>query len=221
MTRSMFQSLAPTLALVGAMTSLPALAHDGHRGVVLQEMQTSKHVYRKDPPPPHTLGGPFELMDHTGRTVTNASYPGKWLLINFGFTGCRESCPTGLVNMAAALDRLGIDADRIQPLFIDFSMEEPDLKGLAQFVENFHPRLVGLTGTRAQTFAAVRQFKVRREYAMTNYSSKETGPRINHTTYFYLVDPQGVTRAYFYHDLAPEEMAGTMRRHLMREAGAQ
>jgi protein SCO1/2 len=160
-------------------------------------------------------------MDHTGRMVTNASYPGKWLLINFGFTGCRESCPTGLVNMAAALDRLGIDADRIQPLFIDFSMEEPDLKGLAQFVENFHPRLVGLTGTRAQTFAAVRQFKVRREYAMTNYSSKETGPRINHTTYFYLVDPQGVTRAYFYHDLAPEEMAGTMRRHLMREAGAQ
>jgi protein SCO1/2 len=211
-----FHRLATTLAASLAL-SAPALGHDGHRGMVLQEIQTSRQVYHKDPPAPHTLGGPFELMDHTGKIVTNTSYPGKWLLVFFGFTGCREACPTGLVNMAAALDNLGIDADRIQPLFIDFSMEEPDIQGLAQFVDNFHPRLVGLTGTRKQTFDAVRAFKVRREYAMTNYSSKETGPRINHTTYFYLVDPLGVTRAYFYHEATPEEMAGTIRRHLSRQ----
>lgn len=206
--------------LAVALAGSPATAHDGHRGTVLQEAQTSKHVYRKDPPAPQSLGGPFELMDHTGRPVTQASYPGQWLLINFGFTGCREACPTGLVNMTAALDQLGPHADRIQPLFIDFSMEEPDVQGLAQFVENFHPRLIGLTGTRKQTFDVVRAFKVRREYAMTNYSRKETGPRINHTTYFYLVDPQGVTRAYFYHDLAPEEMAATMRRHVLAPGDA-
>lgn len=209
------------LAIAGAFAGSHAFAHDAHRGVVLQETQTSKQIYRKDPPPPQTLGGPFELMDHTGNPVTNTSYPGKWLLINFGFTGCREACPTGLVNMAAALDTLGADAERIQPLFIDFSMEEPDIKGLAQFVENFHPRLIGLTGTRKQTFDAVRSFKVRREYAMMNYSSKETGPRINHTTYFYLVDPKGVTRAYFYHDLAPGEMATTIQRHLSKAEGKQ
>ena len=213
--------LAGVLALVTIIGGAPAAAHDSHRGVVLEETQSSRHVYRRDPPPPHTLGGSFELMDHTGNAVTSSSYPGKWLLINFGYTGCREACPTGLVNMAAALDALGPDAERIQPLFIDVSMEEPDIKGLAQFVGNFHPRLIGLTGTRKQTFDVVRAFKVRREYAMTNYSAKETGPRINHTTYLYLVDPQGVTRAYFYHDLAPEGMAATMRSHLYKTGGVQ
>jgi protein SCO1 len=207
---------AALLLAVQGIAASASLAHDGHRGVLLGETESSKQVYKKEPPAPHALGRPFELMDHNGQTVTNASYSGKWLLVFFGFTGCRESCPTGLVNMGAAMEALGPDADQVQPLFVDVSMEKPDVAGLAQFVSNFHPKLVGLTGTRAQTFAVVRNFKVRREYTSTNYSEKETGPRLNHTTYFYLVDPEGVTRAYFYHTLSPERMALTMRLHLKR-----
>jgi protein SCO1/2 len=123
--------------------------------------------------------------------------------------------------MAAALEKLGAEADSIQPLFVDFSMEEPDIVGLASFVEHFHPRLVGLTGTRAQTFDVVRRFKVRREYAMTNYSAKETGPRINHSTYFYMVDPEGRTRSYFMHDLTADEMVAAIRLQLRNPARAE
>jgi protein SCO1 len=212
---------AVLILAVQSVSGSASFAHDGHRGVLLGEVESSKQVYRKEPPPPQTLGRPFELMDHHGETVTNASYPGKWLLVFFGFAGCRESCPTGLVNMAAAMDTLGTDADRIQPLFIDVSMDKPDIVGLSEFVSNFHPKLVGLTGTRAQTFTVVRDFKVRREYAMTNYSPRETGMRLNHTTYFYLVDPEGVTRAYFYHNLEPDEMAKIMRLHLKRHGDEQ
>ncbi len=212
---------AALFSSVQCIAASASFAHEGHRGVLLGETESSKQVYQKEAPAPHTLGRPFELIDHNGRTVTNASYSGKWLLVFFGFTGCRESCPTGLVNMAAAMDALGPDTDEVQPLFVDVSMEKPDIAGLAQFVSNFHPKLVGLTGTRAQTFAVVRDFKVRREYAMTNYSAKETGPRLNHTSYFYLVDPEGVTRAYFYHNLSPERMALTMRLHLKRHRDEQ
>jgi cytochrome oxidase Cu insertion factor (SCO1/SenC/PrrC family) len=212
---------AALFVMAQSLFASASFAHEGHRGVLLGEKESSKQVYQKEPPAPQSLGRPFELMDHNGRTVTNASYSGKWLLIFFGFTGCRESCPTGLVSMAAAMDALGPDTDEVQPLFVDVSMEKPDIAGLAQFVSNFHPKLVGLTGTRAQTFAVVRDFKVRREYAMTNYSAKETGPRLNHTSYFYLVDPEGVTRAYFYHNLSPERMALTMRLHLKRHRDEQ
>ncbi|MFD0463301.1 SCO family protein [Microvirga aerilata] len=200
--------------LVSLLT--PASAHEGHHHGDAGEMESSPQVYVKAPPPPETLGRPFELMDHHGQEVTNASYSGKWLLIFFGFAGCREACPTGLVSMGAALDALGGEAGQVQPLFVDVSMEEPDITGLAQFVSNFHPSLVGLIGTRAQTFATVRDFKIRREYAMANYSTKETGPRINHTAYLYLVDPDGVTRAYFDHTLEPERMALTVRLHMKR-----
>jgi protein SCO1/2 len=116
--------------------------------------------------------------------------------------------------MTQTMNALGSDAEHIQPLFVDFSMEEPDVPGLAQFVDNFHPKLIGLTGTRAQTFGIVREFKVRREYTMTNYSLKETGRRINHTTYFYLVDPAGKTKAYFSYDLTPEQMVTAIRHHV-------
>jgi cytochrome oxidase Cu insertion factor (SCO1/SenC/PrrC family) len=136
------------------------------------------------------------------------------MLIFFGYTGCREACPTGLVTMTKALESMGPDADRVQPLFIDFSPEEPDLKGLAQFVGNFHPRLIGLTGSRIQISDAIRQFQVRREFKATNYSRKETGRRIDHTTYLYLVDPEGKTRAYFHHRRAPEEMAASIQRYV-------
>lgn len=189
------------------------------QGQAVGEYTASPQVYYKEPPSPHTLGKPFELLDHDGKTVTNASYPGKWLVMFFGFTGCRESCPVGLDALGTALDALGAEADKVQPLFVDVSLEEPDFIGLKQFVSNFHPKLVGLTGTRAQNFTVVRDFKVRREYGrmMMVRGTKETGMRMNHTSYFYLVDPTGVTRAYFLHDLPPEKMAETMGAHLKRQ----
>jgi cytochrome oxidase Cu insertion factor (SCO1/SenC/PrrC family) len=167
-------------------------------------------------PPPSTLGGPFSLTDHSGRPVTDQTFRGQWMLIFFGFSACREACPTALQNMALVLDALGKDADKIQPLYVDFDFVAPDLATLAQFVSNFHPRLLGLTGTRKQMFSIVKQFRVRRDFNHKGkgYSQKETGPRINHTTYFYLVGPDGVTRSYFYHNLPPAEMAARIRRQM-------
>jgi protein SCO1/2 len=189
----------------------PAFAHESHGSTDRAEDDVL--------PDPATLGGPFTLTDHTGRPVTDRTFRGGWMFIYFGYTGCREGCPTALVSMTQALEELGPDADRIQPLFIDFSMEEPDLPGLAQFVSNFHPRLIGLAGTRAQTFAAVRQFKVRRDFQFGNYSPKETGSRIDHTTFLYLVDPNGVTRAYFHHAMPADEMAKAIRGYLDGRGG--
>ena len=78
----------------------------------------------------------------------------------FGFLGCREACPIGLDKLTPMLAALGPDAANVQPVFVDVSMDKEDLKGLAQWVSNFHPSLVGLTGTRAERFEIVRLFKV-------------------------------------------------------------
>jgi cytochrome oxidase Cu insertion factor (SCO1/SenC/PrrC family) len=48
----------------------------------------------------------------------------------------------------------------------------------------------------------------------TNFSKKEFGPRIDHTTYIFLVDPEGKTRGYYHHALAPEKMAEFIRQHI-------
>lgn len=205
-------SLLPTLFL-GVATTGPASAH-GSRHPVIKEERRYIRTHSVSPDAPETYGGPFELTDHNGRVVTDRTFHGKWTLYFFGYTGCREACPLGLENITRSLELLGPDSEKIQPLFIDVGMEAPDRKGLAQFVANFHPSILGLSGTRAQTFEIVRLYKIRREYMATNYSKKEFGPRIDHTTYIFLVDPNGKTRGYYHHALAPDQMAAFIRTHM-------
>jgi protein SCO1/2 len=201
------------IVLLALLPAGPARSHGsgghGHAGTAPPPADSGYAA-----PRPGDLGGPFEMVDHTGRAVSDRDLRGGWLALFFGFTGCREACPVGLANIAAAMDMLGPDAERLRPVFVDFSMEAPDLKGLAQFVSNFHPRLLGMTGTRKQIFNMLRLYKVRRDFVHSVRSAKETGPRIDHTTYVYLIDPEGRTAAYFYHSLPPDEMAAVIRRHM-------
>ncbi|MFM9938944.1 MAG: SCO family protein [Hyphomicrobiaceae bacterium] len=200
--------------LVTAVLASAAVAHQP-RGQGLHEPAAARPAESGYAPPiPATLGGPFEMVDHTGRRVTQEVLRGKVSVLFFGFYGCRESCPTALDKLAPMLEQLGTDAARVQPLFIDVSMEKMDLKGLAQWVSNFHPSLVGLSGSRAGRFEIVRLYKVRREYKHHTYSARETGPRLDHSSYFYIVDASGQTQAILHHTLSPEEIAAAVRRWL-------
>ena len=69
------------------------------------------------------------------------------MLVFFGYTYCPDICPTELQVMSAALDNLGAKADDIQPIFITFDPQRDTPEVLKQYIANFHPRLVGLTGT--------------------------------------------------------------------------
>ncbi len=191
-----------------AATSKVFGAPVAERPVVIESTEPKGY----SPPRVEDLGGPFTLTDHTGRTVTQDSFEGRWLVLTFGFPGCRESCPVALDSLSKALDLLGPDAARVQTLFVDVSMDrKPDHRAMAQFLSNFHESIVGLGGTRLQVNALIRKYKVRRNYAHTMASAKETGPRIDHSSYVFLIDPQRRTRSYFYHDLPGEQMAEKIR----------
>jgi len=207
-------SLFSRLALALGLAALPFAIVEAHqpRGLVLQESYQAEPADKGYvPPDPATLGGPFKMVDHTGRAVTHEMLKGKISLMFFGFVGCREACPTALDKLPAMMEALGPDAARVQPVFVDVSMDKIDVRGLGQFVQNFHPSLIGLTGSRAERFEIVRLYKVRREYKHNAYSRRETGPRLDHSTYFYIIDPEGKTKAYFYHTLTPQEMVAAIR----------
>jgi protein SCO1/2 len=54
------------------------------------------------------IGGPFTLVNHEGKTVTNKDYFGHWLILYFGFTHCPDICPETLEKLQNALDKIGI-----------------------------------------------------------------------------------------------------------------
>ena len=94
------------------------------------------------------VGGPFALIDHTGEPRTDADFRGKLLLVYFGFTFCPDICPTDLQAIGLAVDQLGAAGESVQPLFITVDPERDTPEHLADYVSLFHPRLIGLTGSR-------------------------------------------------------------------------
>jgi protein SCO1/2 len=136
------------------------------------------------------IGGPFTLTDQNGKTVTDADFAGKYRIVYFGYTYCPDVCPTDLTKIGAALRTLDKQAPRtaqkIVPLFISVDPERDTPAQLKQYVGNFHPRLVGLTGT-PQAIA-----QVAKAYAIA-YMKEPTpsGYLMGHTEVAYLMGPDG------------------------------
>jgi protein SCO1 len=135
------------------------------------------------------IGGPFALSAPDGSTVTDQTYSGKWLLVYFGYTFCPDSCPTMLLEIATALKELGPYAAEVQALFITVDPQRDTSEVMQQYTQSFDPRIIGLTGT-PQQIASVAQ-----EYG-AYYVRHKTGPRaedyvMDHSTYLYVMDPEG------------------------------
>jgi cytochrome oxidase Cu insertion factor (SCO1/SenC/PrrC family) len=157
------------------------------------------------------IGGPFELIDHTGARRTDADYHGKLALIYFGYTYCPDVCPTDLQAMASALDLLGDAAQAVQPLFITIDPERDTPEHLANYVSLFHPRLVGLTGKAEAIRQAARAYKVHYAKVVLPESSDYA---MDHSAFIYLVDASGRYLGFFPPGTSSERMATIIRFHL-------
>ena len=140
------------------------------------------------------VGGPFTLTDQDGRKVTEKDFLGKYMLVFFGYTYCPDICPTELQVMSAALDSLGPKADAIQPVFITVDPQRDTPEVMKQYVGNFHPRLMGLTGTPDEIASVAKTYRV--FFSRVENSAPDTY-LMDHSTITYLMDPQGKFLKHF------------------------
>lgn len=131
------------------------------------------------------VGGAFTLTDHFGNPVTEQNYADSYKLVFFGFTSCPDICPTELKKITTVLEALGPKAESIQPLFISIDPARDTPDALKQYVEMFHPRLIGLTGTPEQVKAAQKAFKV---YAAKVDDPALTEYTMNHSSFTFLMN---------------------------------
>jgi protein SCO1/2 len=130
------------------------------------------------------VGGPFRLVSDTGRIVTERSFPGKYLLLYFGYTHCPDVCPATLTTLSAALGRLGAKSGRVQALFVTLDPDRDTQAVLHRYVRAFGPALVGLTGAPAELRAIAASYHVMRE-------KPDGGGLIDHSSVIYLMAPDG------------------------------
>ncbi len=160
------------------------------------------------------IGGPFALTAHDGRTVTEGSWPGKLLLISFGYRFCPDVCPTNLQTGANALGLLGADADRVQQLFITLDPERDKSEALGPYVALFSPHLLGLSGTPEQTAAVVKTFRV---YYRKVPGASADAYTVDHSAFTFLADDRGVVIKVFGHETSAAEMAAGIRQAFRRK----
>lgn len=158
-------------------------------------------------------GGGFALTDQSGRAVSDQDFRGQFMLIYFGYTHCPDVCPTGLSVMTQAMQTLGDAGHEVQPLFITFDPKRDTVSVLAEYMPHFHPRFLGLTGSREQVFAAANAFGV--EVSAT-YAADTPGIdySMNHSAFTYLVGPDGQLRSMYREGIDGQTMAAAIRKHL-------
>lgn len=139
------------------------------------------------------VGGPFTLKDLDGNEFTHENLKGRYSFIYFGFTHCPDICPDELDKMAAIIDKVkeaaGGPVSPLRPVFItcDPARDTPEV--LRKYLREFHPDIIGLTGTYQQIKDVCKAYRV---YFSTPENIKPGEDYlVDHSIYFYLMDPDG------------------------------
>ncbi len=154
-----------------------------------------------------SIGGPFSLTDHKGQPRTDKDFRGRYMLIYFGYTYCPDVCPTALQSMTQAMGQLAPETQKkITPVFITIDPERDTAKQLNAYVENFHPSMVGLTGTKEQITKTARVYRVYFGRAPDG-QEESTEYLMDHSSIVFLMNPDGEYVTHFTHATSPEKMA--------------
>ncbi|CAH1433012.1 unnamed protein product [Lactuca virosa] len=153
----------------------------------IEDINTSSTAVKQGPSAGKAaIGGPFNLINHDGKSVTENDFKGKWTLIYFGFTHCPDICPDELQKLAAAIDKIKAKSGfEIVPVFISVDPERDTVEQVSEYVKEFHPKLIGLTGDPDEIKKAARAYRV---YYM---KTEEEGSDylVDHSIIMYLMDP--------------------------------
>ena len=158
------------------------------------------------------IGGPFTLVDQTGKTVTDQDFRGRYMLVFFGFTHCPDICPAELQVMSASLDELGPKADEVVPIFITLDPERDTPAAMAEYLKNFGPRFVGLTGPSEAIAAAAKAYRV--IYSRFQEDKIKNDYSIDHSALVYFMSKEGEYVTHFAYGTPAAKMTENLRRYL-------
>ena len=176
------------------MHFLPALTRPVMASVLLMLAACSASEQPAAPPPLEgaAIGGDFTLTGEDGEPVSWGDFAGQYRTIYFGYTFCPDVCPVDVQRAMAGLKRFEESdperAAKIQPLFVSVDPQRDTPEVLTEFTDAFHPRLIGMTGTKEQIDAVTEAFAAVYSIEEPNEAG---GYLVGHTNITYLFGPEG------------------------------
>jgi len=198
------QALIPYLLLVAALAG----------GLLWHESETVPGLGRSVITGQADVGGPFKLVDQTGKPVSDADFRGRYMLIYFGYSFCPDVCPTTLAVMAQALDKLGAESRRVVPIFITIDPERDTPQVLADYMKAFGPNFVGLTGSAAAIKDAEKKYRVYAVKKPLDPARPNAGYGMDHSSVLYLMGPNGKLISFYDEAISPDQLAKELRQKI-------
>jgi protein SCO1/2 len=193
------EALIPYMLLVAAVAG----------GLIWHESENIPRVGRTVTTGAVAVGGPFTLVDQDGIRRSSGDFRGKYQLIYFGYTFCPDVCPTTLSVMSQALDKMGIEANRIIPIFITIDPERDTPAVLKDYVAAFGPRFVGFTGNAAEIAAVEKTYRV---YAKKQTLDAKGNYGMDHSSVIYLMGPDGRLMSFYDELISPDALQKDLRK---------
>lgn len=157
-------------------------------------------------------GGDFTLESASG-PVSLKDYRGKLVLLYFGYTFCPDICPTSLAATAEGLKQLKPEeAARVAMIFISVDPERDTPARLKEYVEFFHPNLVGVTGKPADLAEIAKRYGV--FYAKQKVDTAGGGYVVDHSSDTYMLGPDGQLLGKIAHATPPDQVVAEIRKRL-------
>lgn len=192
------------LILSAAMAFLVVVAY-----LAIERLSGTPEVARN--PATGAIGGPFSLIDQNGTRRSDADFRGRYMLVNFGYTGCPDFCPVIVQAIGDALSMVGAPAAKIQLVFITVDPARDKPAVLKTFLDAFDKRFVGLTGSEDEIKAAMRAYRV---YAVKKDPDAAGNYTVDHTTLTYLMGPDGKYITHLRHNMTAEQMAEVIKANI-------
>ncbi len=161
------------------------------------------------------VGGPFQLVDTSGKPVDQSVLKGKWSAVYFGYTYCPDVCPTTLTTLGGAIDRMGPRAKDFQVVFITVDPHRDTPAQLKNYLSSaeFPRGVIGLTGSDAQVAKVAQAYKV--YYQKAGAGAAYT---VDHSSAIYLMDPKGQFDTVIPYGLTPDQAKDSIVKAMQDEA---
>lgn len=206
-----WRSLAVTSVVVGGIVAWISY--------LKKEKQTQMDKERKKEIGKAKIGGPFSLIDQDGNPKSNQDFVGKWILLYFGFTHCPDICPDEMEKISTAYTQLAEErkkkksVDEIVPLFITVDPVRDTPKVVKEYIKEFHPDWIGLTGSEEKVKEASKSYRV---YFSAGPRDDDDDYIVDHTIITYLVDPDGHFVDYYGQRKTATDLVTSIKVHMKK-----
>ncbi len=151
------------------------------------------------------------LTNQDGQPASLDDFRGKLVMVYFGYTFCPDVCPTTLSTADKALEELGSKADQVQMVMITVDPDRDTPAVLANYLSNFDPSFVGLTGTAAQIASSAMPFGV---FYEKHEGTAATGYLVDHTASLMVLDREGRMRLVIPFGTSADDIAADLKQLL-------